>query len=302
MRDFFLALMLIAGIAGMPARAASGDDTGASTGAQSPSAASGPDGQAAKTAALSFVLLREPRLPDAATVRRRLETRLAGRLKVESVPTKVGEDDRLVMLFRVAGGTAMVGLLDRPLPAGEIDDLCRTAWYWPEACAETGKHRAHLIVSLLGTQLDGLDQSLLLTDLVAATMEGNDNAIASYWRSSLRPRDMFVRASAGASRAEPPVWLWVDFRLSREEDKSVSMSTDGLNAYGLREIEAKGVKQPVREVLNLVLGTATYLVSKGPVIKDGDTIGASPDLGIVVRHDKSYWREGAEVYRVVWTK
>ena len=36
--------------------------------------------------------------------------------------------------------------------------------------------------------------------------------------------------------------------------------------------EAKGVKQPVREVLNLILGTATYLVSKGPVIKDGDTI------------------------------
>lgn len=277
MRVLLLALFLIASALGAPVRAAEKDET-----------------------ALTFVLLREAKLPDAKTVRDKLEKRLNGRLKIDGMEA----DDKGkegVILFRIAGGTALVGLIDAPLPKGQVDDLCAAAWFWKGACAETDKHRAQLMVSVLKPSLDRLDMSLLLTDLTAAVMDGNDNAIASYWRAALRPRDMFVKASAGASRAEPPVWLWVNFRLSGGE-QGVSMSTDGLDVYGLRELEAKDVKRPAAEVFNLITGTATYLVASGPVIKDGDTIGASPSLGIVVQHGKSYWREGAEVYRVVWTK
>lgn len=302
MRAFLLSLILMASVLAGPSRAADA--------APEAAAATAATAATAKGTSLTFVLLREARLPDPQTVRRHLEARLAGRLKIEVVPSEDKDKDKdkgkgkpeQVMLLRVAGGTAMIGLLDVPLPTGQIDDLCAAAWYWPGACAETAKHRAQLIVSVIGTTLDRLDRSLLLTDLVAAAMEGNDNAIASYWLASLRPRDMFLKASAGANRANPPVWLWVDFRLSREADKSVSVSTDGMHAYGLRELEAKGVKRPAREVFDLILGTANYLVAQGPVIKDGDTIGASPELGIVVRLDKSYWREGMDVYRVVWTK
>jgi hypothetical protein len=277
MRVLLLALFLVASALGAPARAADREGT-----------------------ALAFILLREAKLPDAEGVRARLEKRLGGRLTIDGMEA----DDRGkegVILLHIAGGTAIVGLIDAPLPKGQVDDLCAVAWFWKSACAEVDKHHAQLTVSVVKTSLDRLDTSLLLTDLMAAAMEGNDNAIASYWRAVLRPRDMFLKASSRASRAAPPVWLWVDFRLSGGE-QGVSMSTAGLDVYGLRELEVKDVKRPPMEVFDLITSTATYLVRSGPVIKDGDTIGAAPDLGIVVRYGQSYWREGAEVYRVVWTK
>lgn len=279
MRAFLSALVLIAGLVAPPARAAADAPSGAT----------------------AIVLLREARLPDTKDLQAALEKRLNGRYKIENVQG-VEKDGKPAILFDIAGGTAVVAVIDAPVPKHLMDDLCTTAWYWPKACETTDAHRAQLVVGVHRAALDKLDLSLLLTDVVRAAMQGNDNAVASYWMSALRPREMFLRISEDASRDEPPVWLWVNVRLSNDREKGVSASTDGLAVYGLREIEAKDVKRPVMDVFNVVTGTATYLVAKGPVIKDGDTVGASPALGIKVRYDKSYWREGADVYRVVWTK
>jgi hypothetical protein len=209
-------------------------------------------------------------------------------------------DGQKVILLRTRGGTVMVGLIEAPLPKGQIDDLCQSAWYWKKACDETAKHKAHVYVSTLDTDLNRLDAHLLQTDVVAVLMD--QNAIASYWGASLQSRDTFLKQSAIASRTEPPVWLWINFRISTDLDKGFSLSTQGMEEFGLREIEAKDVNRSGLEVFTLLLGTAQYLVSSGPVIKDGETIGASPALNIRVRQGPSYWREGATVYRVTYPK
>ena len=249
-----------------------------------------------KVRVLSFVLVAEPRLPEAKVLRADLEKRLAGRLAI----TEMDADGEKVVLFRVAGGTVMIGLIGAPLPKGQIDDLCAGAWYWRQACEATSAHTAHIAVSVLDTNLDKLDASLLLTDVVASLMDGN--AIASYWGASLQPRDAVLRQSAKISRDLPPIWLWVNFRVSNDVEKGFSLSTQGMEEFGLREIEAKDVSRPGQEVFSLLVGMGQYLISKGPVIKDGETIGDSPSLNIRVRQGPSYWREGATVYRVTWPK
>lgn len=243
---------------------------------------------------LSFVLLTQPRLPAANVYRATLEARLQGRLQVEGMEA---EGDKVILL-RVRGGTVMLGLIDAPLPPGEVDGLCRTAWYWPTACADVARHQAHVIVSVMKTDLDRLDAALLQTDAVAALMD--ENAIASYWGASLHRREDVLAQSGGLSRSSPPVWLWVNFRLSNDKEKGWSISTQGMDAFGLMEIEARDVKRDGRATLGLLMNTAAYLVQKGPVIKDGETIGESAAQNIRVRHGPSYWREGATVYRIVF--
>lgn len=245
---------------------------------------------------LSFVLVAEPKLPEAKAFRSELEKRLAGRLKVSDMEA----DGQKVILLRMHGGTVMIGLIDAPLPKGQIDDLCAGAWYWRQACEATAAHRAHIVASVLDTDLDKLDASLLLTDVVAALMDAN--AIASYWGASLQSRDAVLRQSAKLSRELPPVWLWVNFRVTNDLEKGFSLSTQGMEQFGLREIEAKDVNRPGRDVFSLLVGMAQYLISKGPVIKDGEAIGDSPALNIRVRQGPSYWREGATVYRVTWPR
>ncbi|HLO94889.1 MAG TPA: DUF4261 domain-containing protein [Burkholderiaceae bacterium] len=239
----------------------------------------------------SIVLLAQPRLPEAQAFRAQLEGRLKGRLRIDAM-----EADGPAVLLRVRGGKVLVGLIDAPLPKGQIQDLCQGAWYWRRACEDTDAHRAHVFVSTVGTDLDRLDAYLLQTDVVAALMD--PNAIASYWGASLQPRDAFLKQSAAAARATPPVWLWTNFRISNDREKGFSLSTQGMEQFGLREIEAKDVKRGGLEVFMLLMGTAQYLVSEGPVIQDGDTIGASPALGIRVHQGPSYWRQGATVYRI----
>lgn len=244
----------------------------------------------------SFVLLSEPRLPEAESFRSLLEQRLKGRLKIDAMEA----DGQKVILLRARGGTVMVGLIDAPLPKGQIDDLCAGAWYWRAACDATASHSAHIYVSVLDTDLDTLDASLLQTDVVAALMDSN--AIASYWGASLQSREAFLKQSGNSSREAPPAWLWVNFRLSNDIERGFSLSTQGMEAFGLREIEAKDVNRPGRDVFTLLVGMAQYLISSGPVIKDGETIGASPELNIRVRQGPSYWRDGVTVYRVTYPK
>jgi hypothetical protein len=249
-----------------------------------------------KVRASSFVLLAESRLPDAAAFRAQLEVRLKGRVKIDDMET----DGQKVILLRSRGGTVMIGLIDAPLPKGQIDDLCQGAWYWKRACEETARHKAHVYVSILDTNLDQLDAYLLQTDVVATLMD--QNAIASYWGASLQSREAFLKQSAQASRAGPPVWLWTNFRISTDLEKGFSLSTQGMEKFDLREIEAKDVNRNGLEVFSLLMNMAQYLVSSGPVIKDGETIGASPALNIRVHQGPSYWREGVTVYRVMYPK
>lgn len=258
--------------------------------AAAPAWAAGPDAMRV----LSFVLLAEPRLPPAADFKARLDARLQDRTRIRSMEA----DGDKVILLRTAAGTVMVGLIDAPLPRGQLDGLCRDAWYWRTACEETARHKAHAVVAVMDPTLDKLDAHLLQTHVVAALMDAN--AIASYWGASLQSRQAVLDQSAGASRTRAPVGLWVDFRISNDPLKGFSMSTEGLEAFGLAEIETKDVLRSGREVFALVAGLAEYLVEQGPVVRDGDTIGASPALNIRVRQGPSYWREDATVYRVLF--
>ncbi|MBQ0936426.1 DUF4261 domain-containing protein [Ideonella paludis] len=245
---------------------------------------------------VSIVLLAEPKLPSARQFQQELASRLAGRLKI----TGVEHEDADAIALRVGEAIVLVRLVPKPAPEALIKDLCVNAWYWRQACEATSGHRAQAVVGVMQSSLDALDTRLLLTDAVSAVM--NDNAIASYWLASLQSRDAFLRKSAKISREEPPIWLWVNFRITNDAEKGFSLSTSGMDQLGLNEIEAKDVNRSGREVFPLLLGMAQYLASKGPVIKDGETIGDSPQLNIRVHQGKSYWRDGLNVYRVTWPK
>lgn len=243
--------------------------------------------------ALSFVAVAEPKLPSAANVRASLEQRL-GDVKIDGIET----DDKQVILIRVRGGTVSIGLIPAPLPKGEMDHMCKWAWYWRTACETMATHQAHLHVMVLGTDLDKIDAALLQTNVVASLMDGN--ALASYWGTSLQSKDAFLKQSAKISRDNLPVWLWINFRLTNDAVKGWTFSTQGMEAFELYEIESRDADVDGRKLFTLMAGMAEYLITNGPIIKDGETIGDSPAENIRVRHAPSYWNEGKTTYRVIF--
>ncbi|MGE3346714.1 MAG: DUF4261 domain-containing protein [Ramlibacter sp.] len=244
--------------------------------------------------ALAFVVLAEPALPSAEKVAASLRTRLGDAQPV----TAVSAQDPQAFVMRVSGGTVTVMLADRPIPNQELDHICRQAWYWKTACEAVAAHRAHLVVTLMGTTLGKVDAALLLTQVMASLMDAN--AIASYWGESLQSRDDFLRQGASASRERLPIMLWVHFRLSHDPLAGWAISTSGMQGFGLLEIECRNAPVDGRSLFGLAAGMVNYLLTKGPVIQDGDTIGESASQSIVVRKAPSYWNPGQTVYRIAY--
>lgn len=248
-----------------------------------------------KVRSVTTVVLERARLPPAEAVRKTLQERLGKDLPITDMET----DTDKVILFRIAGGTVAIGLMDRPIPHRELEDVCQFAWYWPAACEGVARHKAHLMVTVLGTSLDAIDAALLATHAMTALMS-DANAIAGYWGVNLQSREAFLRQSASASRQSLPVLLWINFRLSKDPKAGWTISTRGMDHFNLMEIECKDAPTDGRSVFSLIAQTSEYLIARGPVIKDGETIGESPALNIRVRHAPSFWREGRTVYRVVY--
>ena len=67
------------------------------------------------------------------------------------------------------------------------------------------------------------------------------------------------------------------------------VSPTAASHQGGMEIEIRGSATQPEELIDRVYGFAHYQASHGPVLEDGDTIGASADERITIRHVPSAW-------------
>lgn len=243
---------------------------------------------------LTSIILSEPKLPSATTLKAALDSELDRRSSIRSVETS---ENTIVLQLRTGSVTIM--LMDRPIPNSELKRTCKRAWDWRNACETVGPHKAHLIVSTMQTGLSKIDSALLHTKVVAALLD-DSNALASYWGVNLRERSEFLKQAKGADRKNLPVTLWVSILVTRDSPEKWSASTRGMGEFGLREIESKESRIDGRNFYRYVIGLSMYLIEKGAIIKDGETFGESPKQNIRVRLAPSYWNEGQDVYRLVF--
>jgi hypothetical protein len=91
----------------------------------------------------------------------------------------------------------------------------------------------------------------------------------------------------------PPIYIWVDFRVGMGES-GASGFTVGMTALGHMELEAENVPETPVGLRERFFGLANYLMERGPVIQDGDTIGEDANERIrVIYADSAFGHEGA---------
>jgi hypothetical protein len=208
------------------------------------------------------------------------------------------DDDGLgAMTFTVDGMRGALVVVPAPIPAGELEGPAATSWLWPDAPEEIEGVNAHVVMWVSGKGRP-LDAYLALSRLVCAGLRAT-GALGVYWGSArqLIRADVFNGIAHDAEDGSLPVVLWVDFR-AFVDDGRAALFTVGLRAFGLMELEIAPSDRPAGDLRELAMGVATYLIEQGPVLGDGDTVGATDEQRVVVRHAPSMIDRPGTVYRL----
>ena len=245
-------------------------------------------GKARAKQIMTMIFLERPQIPDMT----RLKERFGDLLKVGDILPPDGS----AQVVPCDGSLLITGLVDVPLPHEHWQNWVDQAWWWPEASDAMQANQAHLIVSSSWDHSDRLDAHVKHT-LVVREFVDQLPAIAVSWGSVLVSADQFAgEFHRFQSEQVLPVRLWVMIQLSGDGEGGTIVSTSGMDAFGLMEIEANSAPMEPQDALLFVNNLAGYLISNGAVINDGDTVGGSETERIKVRFAPSFREAIGDVY------
>jgi hypothetical protein len=195
---------------------------------------------------------------------------------------------------------AAVAMMPAPIPEADLRGPIETATLWPDAGKDLKTSPGHLIVTVMTAEDGGaVELRRNLTRVVASVLEGCEGALGVYWGDAtmLIRKDVF-REIAVEALPEPPLLLWVDFRVGPVAGGKSGGFTVGMSALGLMELESDAANEPPAEFRDRLMSIAAYLLANGLVIKDGDTVGESPTEKIRASYGKSSFGHEEAVIRL----
>mgnify|MGYP002628028042 FL=1 len=175
--------------------------------------------------------------------------------------------------------------------------------FWPDATAAMKQHKRHVIVTVMGN-VEPIELMKVLTQATIALTDSCKGAIGVYWCNSghvVEP-DTFAELACDFLPHELPLPLWINFRVTANDDATSSGSTKGLAALETMKPETKNASEPPNELRDRLIGLAEYVLTSGAVIRDGDTIGETADEKIKVRYRDSSFGSDGQVMRLIYGK
>jgi hypothetical protein len=188
------------------------------------------------TQPIAFVLLRSPGPPDLLA----LVDTLRQRHPELSWNTDSAIANRPRCPFILCGSRIVVLLaLDAPFP---IDDgvWARAATTWPEAHGAAARHRAHVIVSLMGESESRVEDARIVTAVVGGLIAtALDPCGVVFCGTVARSPQVWLELSAQTFAPYPdyPFMLWIDIAQFQAGSQIVGALTCGLSRFTGREIE-----------------------------------------------------------------
>jgi len=192
--------------------------------------------------------------------------------------------------------TVAVTLVPRPIPWSQLEGPCATAWFWPTAAEALRDHQAHLLVTLLDEGGKEIPKATALTQLVAGLV-ANAPAQGVFWGPGrlVHPPRAFLDQAAQLSADDLPLFLWVDFRVERNDNGTTRLYTTGLEAIGYTELEVAEYLGEPQTLLEYSYNIAHYQLSQAKEINEGDTIGLTDEIQVVANRRPSMFDEALEV-------
>ena len=245
------------------------------------------------------LLLERDSFPKDAFLKEIAKSRIAGK-----TVSGISPGDQVVFGFDLGDEFLALALMPAPYPARDLEGPIATTWLWPrkQPIEAVRQHRSHLLITATLGSADPVRRRLILT-AVTALAAGKPGVTAVYWgdaRLVIYP-PLFIDMAKTGSPEAPPLYLWVDLRAFKNEDGTTGLSTTGLTSLGHMEIEIPRIDMAPGDLREWVLNIMDYLLTNGPVLKDGQTIGRSAEEHqFRIRHSPSSFGHPGKVIRLEW--
>lgn len=261
------------------------------------------------TKLLSFIMLADSSWPSSADLNAELQKsvpdyrpvskKVAERMAPALEKTKQGLRAKLgpvaknakveVLLGAIEGRLVLITFVNAPNPVAQNESFIRAAWWWRSAYEEINKRKSHVIITITKS-VDARRDQLRLAQLTAAVIS-KTNAIGVIWATAdaIFRAKRFSKSVANAKKMLPvdlavSVKLGRDTEFPRKDGKPAWLAmTYGLRSMGLKEIEYRGFSGEPVELVKLLLNTSSYLMSKGDVVQDNETIGSRTERQYVFK-------------------
>ena len=194
------------------------------------------------------------------------------------------------LVFDVDGMTVVIGLMTTPVPGGEAEHNAATNYLWPDAVETTKKHRAHLLVAVLGGGHKALAIGTLWVKIVAACCK-QDNALGVYACGTVFEPKYYLAASQAIRQGELPIYNWVYFGLYTT-DAGTSAYTYGLKPFGKDEMEVLNTQARPSDLRDYLFDLAYYVLSEDVRLNEGETIGFSEEQKLPIIRSESAVMDG----------
>ncbi|QDP25974.1 hypothetical protein [Bradyrhizobium cosmicum] len=225
----------------------------------------------AMTVAVAYILLEDARLPNERALIETLRVRHPG-LRWDSFPAAASNDIDGPMFIRVDDHLMTILLMPAPMPYDQ-QMWQRASWVWPEAFHAAGRHRAHLVVSTMGSAeniaetkaLGFAENARLTTAFVGAVLEALPGCLGVVWGGQVgRSPEEWLEQSPRAFDPFPdhPYTLWMEI-VHFVSGKTIGAYTTGLSSFIGREIEFEVDGLDQRGVTVRVANASSYLIANG---------------------------------------
>jgi hypothetical protein len=244
---------------------------------------------------IATLLLERPAAPDYRLLAERVGKPLDFNLEMASThkpdfPMLLPADGDMVMGIRV----------DTPF-SWPLEPLAQFAYWWPDAMKDVARSTSFAAVTCSWFRHSRLDAHIRHLVLVRELVEQLP-VIGVVWGSVLIQPSVLKAEFNRLQQSELPFSLWVLIQFSKQPNGNILISTIGMRDFGQMEIETESTL-PLDQTFDLVRKFGSYIIAKGPVVKDGETFGVTETQRIKVRYVRSfrpdvnenvYWLELAE--------
>lgn len=191
-----------------------------------------------------------------------------------NIPSEDIEEENTI-ITELDGYRVVISKFPSPVPNQEAEINAQNNFMWQEAVEVTKKHKAHIVVAILGDN-DNINEKAVIYVKIMASCSKQSNAIGVFTSGVVFEPSNYINFAQMAKEKMLPIYNLIWFGLYQDE-KGLNAYTYGMNVFGKDEIEVLGANASPEELYDFIGSLASYVLEYDVVLQDGETIEFSED-------------------------